>query len=257
MKIITVADDDYAVPIQALAKSLRHHGHELTVVAVNPKGWEIWDPLEELGCEVTSFERNWNIKQFAHVPNTTYMKIELPALFPHEERILYLDGDMVCTGDLSELETIDMEGYPTAGVVDSMWPLVAHNFTDESILLLTSMIGYDVNRPAFNAGVLLMDVQEWNTKQIGETVLEFATGPQTKNAGISGDQGALAFYHRGNFKKLDQKWNTSFKGRLHHVDEDTRIIHWHGPDKPWNSDVRHGEIWHRYNDMEIGKEAVG
>ena len=249
MKIITVVDDNYAVPVQALAKSLRHHGHELTVVLVNPVKWEAYQPLFLLKCNVHITYRNYDIEQFAHVPNISYVKVELPRLFPEEERILYLDGDIVCMGDLSELETMDMEGHPTAGVVDSMWPIVGHNFRDEAIDVLVSMIGHDVNEPSFNGGVMLMDVEKWLADDIGEKILAFGTNPPT-NKMVLGDQGAIALYHRGKFKQLGFEWNTSYKGRLHTVNDYTKILHWHGQKKPWNTDLEHGDIWHHYNEMK-------
>ena len=250
MKIVTVVDDNYAVPVQALAKSLRHHGHELTVMARYPSDFgEKFDPLRRLGCDIHFSFKQYEIEQFAHVPNISYVKAELPGIFPEEERILYLDGDTVCMGDLSELETMDMEGHPTAGVVDTMWHLVGHNFRDEAIDDLTAMIGHDVNKPAFNCGVMLMDVEKWLADDIGEKIVSFGSNPPT-NSMVLGDQGAIALYHRGNFKKLNKRWNTSYKARNHYVDEETLILHWHGQKKPWNTELEHGDIWHHYNEMK-------
>ena len=127
--------------------------------------------------------------------------------------------------------------------------LVGHNFRDEAIDDLTAMIGHDVNKPAFNCGVMLMDVKKWLADDIGEKILAFGTNPPT-NSMVLGDQGAIALYHRGNFKQLRIEWNTSYKSKSHSVTDETKILHWHGQKKPWTDDLEYGDIWHHYNEMK-------
>ena len=45
------------------------------------------------------------------ITTPTYYRISLPYLLPQYDKLIYLDGDIICYGDLKEMYYIDMENY--------------------------------------------------------------------------------------------------------------------------------------------------
>ena len=53
-----------------------------------------------------------------HFSRVTYLRSVMPKILkPLTEKYLYMDADMVCTGDITEIENIDLEGYPLRQLV--------------------------------------------------------------------------------------------------------------------------------------------
>ena len=75
-----------------------------------------------------------------HINYATYFRFFATAVV-ESEKVLYLDSDIIVTGDLSTLFEIDLKGY-SIGAVDDVY-------------------AYEGRKSGFNAGVLLMDVAKW------------------------------------------------------------------------------------------------
>jgi glycosyl transferase, family 8 len=88
------------------------------------------------------------------------------------DRVLYLDSDIIVTGELTSLFLIDLKGH-SIGAVDDVY-------------------AYEGRKSGFNSGVLLMDVAKWKEHSIVNSLLELAAG---QNQAVHlGDQSILNIY---------------------------------------------------------------
>ena len=178
------------------------------------------------------------------IKENTYYRLDLPLLVP-VSRLLYLDADMICTGDISGLWNSNLHGYPLGAIEDGGFYLT-HNRLNE-------MHVSHKNNMYFNAGVLLFDIKKWNDQHLTEKLHQFITkkGDILKYQ----DQDALNAVLNGNWQLLDTKYDVQDHlarqellnpdpGRRK-MDEKARenpvIIHYTEWGKPW---IRTGKWVH-------------
>lgn len=88
---------------------------------------------------------------FGRISAATYARLLLSDLLPARVgRVVYLDADILVRGDLGELIGADLNGAPIGAVRD---------FLEDT---------------TFNAGVLVIDMEQWRAGQIGERALRRA-----------------------------------------------------------------------------------
>jgi len=148
------------------------------------------------------------------------------------DRVLYLDGDIVITGDISPLWHCALDGA-LLGAVD-----IPGSPQGVERLGLRPQDGY------FNSGVLLIDLKQWRDTGALKEVLRYVSMNSARLH--DPDQDALngCFYHRR--KRLEYKWNAIrpfFRkpivlplspDEIDHVLRDVRVIHYNGVSKPWS-----------------------
>ena len=180
--------------------------------------------------------------------------------------MLYLDCDIIVTGDVGELFDVDLEGKSAAGVEDVGFRWLA--YTKRAIFLdnkpynvlnyCTDVLGIKDPGGYVNAGVLLFDLEKCRQKVSFRDVVETL---HSRNF-FYNDQDVLNILLEGNIKQVDCKWNymnnIAFylecdrkEFRELYLDlyrEDYRIIHYISAKKPWNGKVPMGEVWQKYAD---------
>lgn len=178
-----------------------------------------------------------------HDGHSTYYRIYFPELLTLYDRVLYLDSDIIILADLNELLSINLEDYPFAA--SSILSKAARE-------QLNSAINRERDAVYFNAGVMLIDINNWRrldiTRRVANTILN------NKKCFECGDQDALNIVINGNFKHLDLKWNLTSRyfelsgpGDIldQHDEEllnalrDAKIIHFTGTEKPWHLNCQH------------------
>lgn len=159
-------------------------------------------------------------------------------------RVLYLDGDIVVTGSISELWDTPMG--------DSLLAAVDIPGSQRGV----NELGLEHEDGYFNSGVLLFNLIKWREINALNVVLEYVS----KNFRIlrDPDQDALNACFTKIRHRLDYKWNAIgpfFREPLalplpREVIEDVRekavIIHFNGASKPWdymNAHPRKKEYW--------------
>lgn len=133
------------------------------------------------------------------------------------KRILYLDSDIVCIGDLSGLVDIDLEGKAIAAV------------SSRSKISDRKAREFGVQK-YFNSGVLYIDVEQWCALQISEkavTLLNDECFHTTFH-----DQDALNVVLDGYTKFIGQEWNLILVEPTDRVPPGAILIHYAGS-KPW------------------------
>ena len=197
---------------------------------------------------------------------TNYRLLLFSKLFQNYRRMLYLDCDIIVTGDVGELFDVDLEGKSAAGVEDVGFRWLA--YTKRAIFLdnkpynvlnyCTDVLGIKDPGGYVNAGVLLFDLEKCRQKVSFRDVVETL---HSRNF-FYNDQDVLNILLEGNIKQVDCKWNymnnIAFylecdrkEFRELYLDlrrEDFRIIHYISAKKPWNGEVPMGEVWQKYAD---------
>ena len=171
---------------------------------------------------------------------TALGRLFLPRLT--DGRVLYLDGDTLVTGDLSQARRVDLRGQPLGAVRDyAMMSWVATGKTAQVQRQARLLGGHDMSGYV-NSGVLLMDADLIRS----EPALLSAMGDIEAAQGFpTVDQDRINILFRGRITHLDPAWNCSW-GRLRRQRRDQRglsvtdphpcplILHYHGPHKPWH-----------------------
>lgn len=159
-----------------------------------------------------------------------------------EEKILYLDCDLIVDASLEELYETELEDYYAAAVRDSGMNQFFINWSSHMKKL---MIG-DVNE-YFNSGVLLL-----NLKKIqAELTLKFLIEKIDKygNIFLFPDQDLLNMVWNKKVKLIDLKYNriaTDFEYRKQ-IEKDTQVVIYHytgkKPWEKWDRNGRQGYQW--------------
>lgn len=168
----------------------------------------------------------------------TWYRIFLPQLRPDVDRMLYLDSDLIVTDTLAPLWDLDLTGHWLAAVTN----VFQHNHTHRPAEL--GLAGVHVY---FNAGVLLMNLEEMRRNECTARLLEYAREDPERIAWR--DQDALNVVLGERRLPLHPRWNlmNAFfvfdyadeafpPGQLAEAKADPAIRHFEGPEqnKPWH-----------------------
>lgn len=176
-------------------------------------------------------------KSKRHYPRSAYFRVFAADLIP-EERVLYLDSDLLIHGSIEDLLKLDMGAYPIAAVEDSL-------VDDQNRLGLKSTEGY------FNSGVLLMDLNKFRDQKLGSRVAEYLKSNPEKV--FFADQCGFNAVLKGNWMAINLKWNfqsgflnkdikkglTYSEREVADAKKEPIIIHFTGASKPWKTDGKH------------------
>ena len=157
-----------------------------------------------------------------HITQAMYYRYLFSALLPATvQRILYLDADIICKGDLLPLWRTDLQGKVLAAVRD--WGEA------KSCIRIGLSSGL-----YFNSGVLLIDLHEWERRRL--TARLFAWLEEVGvNKVLWGDQDALNAILDGEFVELPKIYNcivvndTALKSSA-----DDLLVHYVDYVKPWH-----------------------
>lgn len=172
-----------------------------------------------------------------HIALPTYYRLQACNILPsYIHKILYLDGDMIVTGDIRPLWEIDLEGYALAATDDT------ESIYDENY----TRLGFDKKYGYFNAGVSLYNFDFWRKNNISEKMLQRISEEPEKFKWMDQDA-ANMFLHdkrynlslRYNFqvKFLNNSyWDLYTKEYQKIIEtecENAVVVHFCSPIKPW------------------------
>ena len=161
-------------------------------------------------------------------------------------RVLYLDGDTIVRGDLSELWNMDMEGHVIGASAE---PTVNKN--RRASLNLTDQCYY-------NSGVLLINLDAWRENRTGERILRyyaqkdgklFAPDQDAINGALAGEILTLSpkynfynifwYYPYRTLKKLQSPAEYVSREVFQDAIRNPVIIHYLGEERPWRKGNTH------------------
>jgi lipopolysaccharide 1,2-glucosyltransferase len=247
--VVFAGDYAYIRQIETAMKSLCRHNSHLKVYILNqdiPQEWfsRIRMYVQEIGgdlidCKLIGqqFQMNWSNK-LPHINHMTFARYFIPD-FVTEDKVLYLDSDLVVTGDLTSLFEVDLgENYLAA---------------------VRSCFGAGVG---FNAGVLFINNKKWKLDNIRQQLVEL-TEKEHENVG-EGDQSILNMLFQNSCYRLEDTYNFQIGFDAGAAEKNhafvfeipltplPKILHYISPDKPWKqfSVGRLREEWWKYSFME-------
>ncbi|HEY5752835.1 MAG TPA: glycosyltransferase family 8 protein [Chthoniobacterales bacterium] len=170
----------------------------------------------------------------------TYARLALPELVD-EERLIYLDADLVVQTDVTKLATLDLEGNVVAAARDVITETLGNENLPMDEFNLRADAAY------LQAGLLVIDLPRWRRENVSERVLKYLrTWPD--NAQFW-DQSALNVILYGRWKALPDTWNMPAwwaeqnKQPCHLNGE---VLHFVGPNKPWLLGYHQGAAANRF-----------
>ena len=240
--VVFSADLSYMEKLETAMKSLCAHQDQLKIYVLNedlPTEWFaiMNQRLRQLDSEVINCRMSpEQFQSFSlpsdHIHYATYFRYAIPEMV-EEERILYLDCDMIFTQDLSPLFEVDLKGYGLGAVVDK-----------------------PTTTDGFNAGLLVIDKAWWQEHQVTEALFDL-TGEHHQH--VYGDQGILNLYFKDAWYPLPWTYNLqvgSDKDQYLYGDLDwydafqgiPAVVHYTSHNKPWTSKRfnRFRELWWFY-----------
>lgn len=189
--------------------------------------------LAPLKKDFTINLRRMDVSQLAGFPPlngslAAYYRI-LAAQLIDADRFLYLDADILCDIDASELYRIDMGTCPAGMVPEAPLSGAVDRFVAEQL-------GNSPAEPYFNSGVILVNVVEWRRQRVSEKAMEYITRYHPPYH----DQSALNAVLRGNIMSLDERFNCIANMRrnwpflAHPNGKIGRLVHFVDYPKPWD-----------------------
>lgn len=251
--IVLAADNAYLVQLETTIKSILCHNTEVDFYILNsdiaPEWFKLLVPkLKHFDSVIKNIHLDSNdfkdFKTANHINYTTFYRFLIPNIV-EEGRSLYLDCDLIVSGDLSPLFELDFNGYPIAAVQDDY--------------------GWELSINGFNAGVLLINNDMWREQNITHDLLILTEEKQDQVQ--MADQSILNIYFENRWLQLDYKFNQltgldfqRLPVNLENLDKKWPVItHFASYDKPWNtySVSRLRELWWAYRDLEWSEMISG
>ncbi|OYS00494.1 glycosyltransferase [Lactobacillus taiwanensis] len=249
MKIVALSVDyDWIDKAETTLKSIYARNQDIKTYIINPDIPHEWFMninryLKELNSEVIDLKID--LSRFKDMPNPenriskmVYGKFLIPELIK-EEKVLYLDSDVIVDKNLDQLFEINIEDRPLYTVVDYF------------------------NPGQFNSGVLLINNRFWYNNNIGNQLLDLGKRYNLSNTQVMMNEGFAQNYGKLNPKynyqigyERKSYWNDkdSFYSFFDHIKEPA-IIHFTERDKPFNitntTELR--EKWWDYHNLEWTK----
>ena len=247
--VVFAGDYAYIRQIETAMKSICRHNSRLKIYVLNkdiPQEWfsRLRMYIQEMGgdlidCKLIGqqFQMNWSNK-LPHINHMTFARYFIPD-FVTEDKVLYLDSDLIVTGDLTDLFELDL----------------GENYLGAARSCFSAGIG-------FNAGVLLINNKKWRAENIRQKLIDL-TEKEHENV-AEGDQSILNMMFSDSYIQIDETYNYQIgfdrgaaeQGHAWILEKSInplpKILHYISQDKPWNqfSVGRLRENWWNYSFME-------
>ena len=183
---------------------------------------------------------------------STMDRLYLDQLLPDIDRLVYLDLDTICLGDIAELAAFEPSRL---GVAARPIPMAASATIGQQVELAARGMSAakagefrrwvaanaDFRAPAFNAGVLVLSLARLRDTGTMARAIDLV-----ERFGLN-DQEALNLACAGDYAVLPASWNA-----MPYADwiDAPRLLHWAGDVKPWSSGraVRAAAAWRKFDD---------
>ncbi len=160
----------------------------------------------------------------------TYCRIFIPRFFPQYEKVLYLDCDIVVTGDISELYNTEIGDNLVAAAPEEVMADfdVYGTYVEKALGISRSKY--------FSAGILLINAELYRKENIEGKFIELMNRFVFR---VTQDEDYLNVLCKDRVKWLPLEWNKSayaVEGRAKFDSTKLKIIHYKINWKPWHYD---------------------
>ncbi|MGG4609654.1 glycosyltransferase [Providencia sp. Me31A] len=165
------------------------------------------------------------------------------------DKVLYLDSDVVCTGSIQTLKSLTLSSMPVAAVMD----------IDESYSVeMANLFNIEgIKKGYFNSGVMLINPDEWNYRQLTEKSMSVFTDEKLQSVIKYYDQDAINIAVNGDWLKLNNIFNHRinlndiYKNKKNNDISNAVFVHFIGLTKPWHN---WSKYYHEVSCFLIAKE---
>lgn len=251
LEIVLCTDENYVMPIAVLMTSIGLTNPNLNIhynIVYTKLGQKFKDQLSRhLGNTNSSISfysldesclKDCPIRPGEHVSLATYIRLFLPSILPQNiDKILYIDGDVICTDSIQDLWETPLANYAAAAVPDMR----------SNDIRILNRLSLPKDSDYFNAGIMLINLKWWRENDIQNKTLHYIAN--NKDICQYHDQDALNVLLHGQIAELPIRYNlqehffepleNQFISRRHFEELQTALfnpslIHYTGFRKPWH-----------------------
>ncbi len=180
---------------------------------------------------------NCPVRSDFHLTVETYFRLKMASFFSELDKILYLDSDVVVSGDISELWNMNIDGAYLA--------CVPNLYSNRYKKIFSEYVQFDETFQYYNAGVMLVNLAKWREDSIESAFFEYI-----QNYGdtlLYADQDVLNCVINRNIIYLEDIWNAQFLG-YNTIPDNAKVIHFISGSKPWNTylNVPEYRLYYKY-----------
>lgn len=238
--VVCAADADYVQPMAAMLHSVVANLDPSRTLHVWVLDAGIAEADKQLIAGLCGGSVSWIIVRdslpgvplWGRMAVSTYYKLLLPDRLPSSlARVIWLDCDLLVTGDIARLWDLDLGGQHALAVRDAVVPHVSSRAGVSG----WRELNLRPEAPYFNAGVMVIDLALWRRDRVGERALEYVR--QHREGVYFWDQEGLNAVLAGHWGELDERWNRNVSIPVRRRDgshaNEPWIIHFAGNVKPW------------------------
>tara|TARA_B100000161_G_C33549465_1_gene414653 strand:- start:1422 stop:2243 length:822 start_codon:yes stop_codon:yes gene_type:complete len=174
--------------------------------------------------------------------NLNFARFFIFYLFPEVERFIYLDWDMIVQDDIFNLYEYYLKSSLVVANLKNK-ENIKSNIINE-IIIHNNRISYIVQKQfkvnlldkSFNSGFYIVGKKHFSLKKLNMLINQLINF-QSKHGIFKFGTQVIMNLLTNDLEFIDYKWNTN------EILENSKIIHWCGKNKPWDSQ---DEIWLKY-----------
>ena len=165
------------------------------------------------------------VNLYKHLTPIAIARVVIPEILP-VDRVIYLDGDTLATGDLTELYNTDLGSQSTGMVNDFVEDLWVKRFSN-----------FDLKYGFYNSGMILMDAKKWREQNLSNKIITTLHSDLEKYQKTQfADQIIISEVLASGIKPLHPRWNNQCYSTKCVTDFDMTKggVYHYIVDKPWN-----------------------
>lgn len=265
MKLAFCVTDSHIEYVVTIIESVRtFHPNVAVAILSSDLSEGSMSKLNQLRLEELRLYTELDIKRVSQLPLTlhhitieTYFRYFLPSIILDWDRVLYLDSDVLVSGNLSECWETDLSDVYMAGVSEID---ITQHYADYK-----QQIGFEVDALYVNAGVLLMNLAAMRRDHITELLLSETI--RLKDQIQFQDQDVINIALKGRIAELSIKYNYTAEAMRQQrlLLDEVAIFHfnsahikpWVKWDKEWIGQIGDSIALWRKNYIEIMKRYGG
>lgn len=249
--IVLAGDCNYTSQLETTIKSILYHNRDLNIYILNQDIMPDWfrkprKIARMLGSEIIDVKlpeqtvfQNW--KKQDHISSIAYARYFIPD-YIQEDKVLYLDCDLIINDTLDSLFEQDVQDYYIAAIRDA-------------------------NGQGFNTGVLLINNEKWHQVKLKERLIEqsILTTKEVEEGRFehfNGDQTIFNQVLQDDWLELSQAYNLQvghdgvalYNNWQEHLafNDKPVVIHFTTYRKPWTTLIanRYRDLWWEFHDLE-------
>ena len=252
--IVLAGDRNYTTQLETTIKSILYHNRDVKIYILNQDIMPDWfrkprKIARMLGSDIIDVKlpeqavfQGWETREY--ISPMTYARYFIPD-YISEDKVLYLDSDLIVNQSLEPLFEIDFDEYLLAAA-------------------------WDTDGVTFNAGVMLINNKKWRQEKLKERLIEqsivtLKEVDEGKFENFNGDQTILNQVCSNRWLELDRGYNlqvghdvTAFYNKWENYFNELvspSIIHFVSYRKPWSTLIanRYRDLWWEFHDLEWTK----